>query len=281
MDTLSAMCGRPEDGTNKGSGLWSDTDYRPVTNYVGTIDDLTTAKTFASARTTDMNNIVAAAPDRREMPYVIAACRAAMEAMSCNSNAATKFEGLSLYPAIDGPVDSDNDWTSGENGSNNIVDALGSGLAVVKTDADGNSVLHDTVTTYRPDSVANPVWQYEINKNKVWNVAKTLIDDKVVFEDDVMVESKAEASDQPLAVDADTMKARVAFLVENVWIKYGLIYNKEFTLTNMVVTEGDGGDPDRFDRYIPIIPSGNRRVTSDNVLVDRNTSIAGLAVNVG
>lgn len=280
MDLLSAMIGLPEDGTSKGSNLWADDDYRPAAAYFATIDSLSTAKGFTSARKTDPNTTVYAAPDRPEMPFVIAACGAAMEAMASNANAATKHEGLSLYPSVSPAVSSANDWTSGSAGKANIMDALVSGLAVVKNDADGNSILHDCVTTYRPDGYEFPVWQYHVNKVKSWNIGKTLRDDKLTFDDDVIVESKAEASEQPKAVDVDTMKARVVSLAEG-WAKLGWIFSKTFTITNMVVKTNVGGDPDRFDRYIPVLLSGNRRVTSDTVLIDRNTAIAGVTVDVG
>lgn len=281
MDLLTAMIGLPEDGTSKGSNLWADDDYRPAAAYFATTDNLSTAKGFTSARKSDPNTHVFASPDSPEMPFVIAACGAVMEAMSCNSNAATKHEGLSLFPSVSPAVSAANDWTSGSAGKANIMDALTSGLSVIKNDADGNKVLHDCVSTYRPDGYEFPVWQYTINKiGKTWNIGKTLRDDKLTFKDDVIVEVKSEASDQPLAVDADTMKARVVSLAEG-WAKLGWIFSKRFTIANMKIKTNVGGDPDRFDRYIPVLLSGNRRVTSDTVLIDRNTAIAGVTVDVG
>lgn len=281
LDLALTNIGLPDDGGAKGTGLWADADYRPATNWVADIGDYATAATLPTNREADPDNIVIAAPDRMEMPYVIAACTAARCAARWNSNAAVAPRGLSVQ--IDAAVDPSNDWTRGPNGENAVDTALKAGLAVIRTDASGNSILGDIATCYRPVAIAFPVWQFEVIKRKVWNVGKSLKEDKVLFDNGVFVEVKSEAPSQPLARDEDSYKARVVSLAI-LWQQYGLIWNSTFTISNMVVEIGTGGNPDAIYRYIPVIPSGNARVQSDTALVDRNIAIAGetgIQVNVG
>lgn len=281
LDLIQEMVGQPDNGSNTGTGLYKDNDFRPCLNFVTNIGTLATVEAATSARTDDLANVMVAAPDRREMPFVISACEAARTAMSLNDNSASKLFGKSLYPSVDGPEDEDNDWTVGSSGADNLSDAVDNGITAITTDADGNSVNHDVVTMYRDADNDYPVWQYLVQFSKLWNIAKSLADDKVADDNDVMVEKKAEASLQPKATDTDTQKARIVKLVKNVWVPYGWAYNAKFTIDNMVVDEAPSGNPDRYDRYIPVILSANKRIVSDQVLIDRDTTSADLIVNVG
>jgi phage tail sheath gpL-like len=272
LDAALAVIGLP-DVAGAGTGLWSDTDYRPATNWVALIDAYSTCKALSTGtgRKSDPNSCIVCAPDRAEMPFEIACAAAAYVGLSANSNAATKYADNQLS-AVGGPVDSANDWTGGTNGSNQRDTALKDGLTTIYLDSDGVSTFGDVATTYKPDEFAFPPFEFEVNKRKTWNIAKTVKDDKLAFKNDVIVEAVNEATDQPLATDEDTEAGRIAALA-NGWQRFGWAYNSLFTVQNMVVKQSDS-NPDRFDRAIPVILSANKRVESDTVLVDRDTSIA-------
>lgn len=278
LDRALENIGLPDDGTNKGTGLWSDDDYRPCTNWTANIGDYTTATTPAVNRELDPDNIITAAPDRAELPFAIAIYAAirSMGLWDSNPAAAPRY----LSSRLSAAVNAANDWTRGANGNIAANNALIAGVATIRTDSSGNSILGDMVTTYRPASVPYPTWQFENNKRKSWNIGKSAVDSKLNNPGGVFVQNKAEAPDQPLAVDEDTYKARVVALAI-LWARYGLIFNAAFTTTNMRVEFSS--NPDRIDRYIPVILSGNARVESDTIYIDRNTQIADevIVLNVG
>lgn len=276
LDLALSTIGLPDDGTGAGTGLWKDSDYRPATAWVATIETTqATAEAITENRDSDANNVVIAAPDRPEMPFEIAAAASAFVAKSANLNAATKYQDKQIA-VINGPVLIANDWTGGANGSNNRDSALKAGLTTIFLDSNSVSTFGDVATPYKPAAFSFPPFQFEVNKRKTWNIGKSLKDDKISFQNDVIVESVAAATDQVLATDVDTEKGRIASLAVG-WQKFGWSYNAAFTIENMVVTEGGGGNPDRFDRAIPVILSANKRVESDVALIDRDTSIASSA----
>lgn len=281
LDLALTNIGLPEDGTSKGSGLWADDDYRPCTNWVGIVDTYSNSAALAANREEDMNNVIVAAPDRMELPYVIAAVSCAKCAALWNSNPARAPRGTALT-GVDEAVDAANDWTRGANGNNQVDTALKAGLTTLRTDSSGNSILGDVATTYRPVTPEYPTWQFEVNKRKAWNIGNSLKNDKDAFDNGVFVESVEEAPDQPLARDAASYEKRVVGLAI-LWQRYGWAYNSAFTITNMVIEIGEGGNPDRIGRYIPVVLSGNARVQSDTVLIDRNLEAAdltGISINV-
>lgn len=273
LDLALANIGLPDNGSNQGTGLWADAVQRPCTNWVGSIDNLVTATALAEDREEDPDNIIVCAPDRMEMPFVIAAVTAARLANDGNSNPAAAPRGQTVL--LDGPVSAANDWTIGANGENNKQSALDAGLAIITQDESGNSVCGDIATCYRPTKYTYPAWQFENNKRKGWNMNKSLKDDKAIYDNRVFVESKEEAISQPLAADSDSYRARVVQLAI-LWKQYGLAYNSSFTIANMLVALGEFGNPDRIGRYIPTILSGNARVQSDTLLVGRTLSDASL-----
>jgi phage tail sheath gpL-like len=282
LDLALTNIGLPEDGTNKGSGLWSDDDYRPCTNWTANIESTYSgAIAPAAGREADPDNVIVTAPDRREMPFVIAAVEAARAALRWSDNPSVVARGLTLI--IDEAVDADNDWTLGADGNTNVNNAVKAGVTPIRTASNGTSITWDVTTTYRPVTPAYPSWQFECNKRKSWNIGKSLKDDKVLNSDGVIVNSAAEATLQDEAVDASTYEARVTSLAI-IWQQRGFIFLASFTIANMVVTLNDQANPDRVGRYIPVILSGNARVVSDTVYVDRNIAIADLtdiALNVG
>jgi phage tail sheath gpL-like len=273
LTEIDTAFGRPDDGTGSGSGLWADEDYKPATNWVSTIAAYSTAAAITANRKEDPNNNVVCIPDYLDIPFLAAVEASTYAALSANSNPATKLEGKPL--SLSGPLLRSNDWTK-TNAQRNL--ALNAGLTVVKLDSSGNPVFGDVVTPYRPDGFANPPFRFEINKRKTWNVAKSVIDDKLVYDNDVIVKSLEEASSQPKATDVDAEKARIVSLSEG-WVKFGWIYNGEFTTSNMVVKQSES-NPDRIDRAIPILLSGNKRVMSDTILVDRDLTLADADVVV-
>lgn len=274
LDYVQALFGQPEDGSSKGSGLWSDDDYKPATRYVGATGSYATVTGYTANRKNEMNNVIVAAADRLEMPFVAAIVAASRACLNFNSNACSKLEGQSV--PIGTAWDVANDWTQGTDGKNKINTAAQEGVTVIKLDSDGNSILGDVVTTYRPDGLAYPTWQFEVDKVKSYNVGGDLKNDKVVDTDDVMVNNKAAASRQPKAVDADAELARIVSLAVQ-WEQRGLVYDAAFVIQNTTVKEG----VNRFDRYVPLLLSGNKRVLSDTVYIDRNTALVGQIVNVG
>jgi len=276
LDLATQKIGLPDDGTGKGSGLWFDGDYRPLTNWTAFRGDLNASLALTSGRKEDPDNIIVCSPDGLESDYLIASAVSAFVAMSASSNPATKYEGQNL--SLVGPESISSDWTRGVNAYNDIDIAVKGGLTVVHPDSDDNQTLGDVTTPFRPAGIASPAFQFEVNKRKTWNVAKSVKDDKLANKKDVIVQSLEEASRQIKATDVDSETARIVSLVE-FWVKYGLIFNGEFTTNNMQVAISDV-NPDRIDRAIPIILSGNKRVMSDTILIDRNINLANDVVVV-
>lgn len=278
LDDALAAIGLPDDGTGQGSGLWADMVYRPCTNWSGSIEtNLTTIKAVGDARKNDPDNIIVCSPDAMEFPFEIAVATAAYVGRSANSNPARSYKGASMSNWLMGALDEANDWTR-DPANLNVDTALKAGLTTIKTDDNGNTTLGDVATTWHPDGATFPPFQFEVNKRKTWNVALTVKNDKLQFQNDVIVESTEEASDQPLAVDEDMYRGRIVGLAEG-WQRLGWVYNRAFTINNMVV-ERSSTNPDRFNRAIPILLSGNKRVESDTILVDRNLDIANDLVTV-
>lgn len=278
LNAALAAIGLPDDGTGQGSGLWADMVYRPATNWSGSIEtDLTTIKATGDSRKNDPNNVIVCSPDAMEFPFEIAAAVAAYVGRSANSNVANAYRGASMSTVLMGALDKANDWTR-DPANANVDTALKAGLTVIKTDDNGNTTLADVVTTWHPDGSTFPPFQFEVNKRKIWNIALTLKNDKLQFQNNVIVESVDEATDQPLAVDEDMMRGRIVGLAEG-WQKLGWIYNRAFTINNMQVAVSST-NPDRFNRAIPVLLSANKRVESDTVLIDRNLQIANDLVTV-
>jgi phage tail sheath gpL-like len=271
MDAATNAIGSP-DVAGAGTGLWLDQKYQPCTNWVGSIEtDLTTITALGDGRKNDSNTVIACSPDAMEFPFEIAASVAGYVARSANNNPATKYQGASMSNVLLGALDEANDWTRDPVNAN-VNTAVRSGITPIITDDNGATILGDVATTWHPDGASFPPFQFEVGKRKTWNMSMTAKNDKMEFKNDVIVESVSEADEQDAAVDIDMERGRIAGLAEG-WQRFGWAYNKQFTISNMEVTQ-DPINPDRFNRKIPVLLSGNKRVESDVILVDRNISIA-------
>jgi len=281
MDDALAAIGLPDDGTNQGSGLWADMIYRPCTNWTASIQtNLTTIKAIGDGRRNDPNTVIVCSPDAMEFPFEIAAAVAGYVGRAANGNPAAAYKGASMSNVLRGALDLANDWTR-DPANTNVNTALNAGLTTIKTDDNGNTTLGDVCSTWHPVGSTFPPFQFEVGKRKTWNIALTLKNDKFQHQNGVIVESAEEASAQPQATDDDMEKARVVGLAEG-WQRLGWVYNKAFSINNMKIAKSTT-NPDRYNRSVPVLLSGNKRVASDTVLVDRNIEIANslVTVNVG
>jgi len=264
------------------TGLYNGLDYRPATAWTAGVEPGSTgfnnAVAVGLARTTDAANDWVQAPDYPELPFEIASAVCAIVAQRANSNAASHYEGLSLLGFF-GPKDPANDWTSGKDSYGSRDTAVKSGLSLVKTVPSG-IVLGDITSFYNPASLVNAAMKLEVNKRKVWNVAYDLKNDKASpdRQGQVIVQSAEAATNQAKATDTDIEGARVVSLADQ-WESRGLIFNSKFTKQNLVVEINDQ-NPDRIDRAVPVVLSGNARIRDDLVLADRNIAISNDLVTI-
>ena len=276
MDLVLAAIGNPDSFT----GLYGKLDYRPLTNWTGNVAGgsagLTAAIAVGNARKNDCVNDYVQAPDYQEIPFEIAAYVCGIVAGRANDNAASHYEKLTasfLY----GPVDLSEDWSAGANGYTARDTALKAGLSSIYT-YDGSPVLGDICSFYHPDAIANPAFLFEVNKRKTWNIAKDVKADK----DDpqrqgtVLVENANAASQQPKATDEDIEKSRIILLADQ-WESRGLLFASIFTKIN-TIAKINPQNPDRIDRFIPCILSGNVRIRDDSIEMDRNVTIVNVAL---
>ena len=124
----------------------------------------------------------------------------------------------------------------------------------------------------------NPVFQYEVNKRKVWNIALDLKNDKndPDRQGQVIVENATSATNQPKATDVDIEKGRIVALADQ-WESSGLLYNSLFTKQNTTVVISTT-NPDRINRKVRCILSGNAMIRDDEVQIDRNIAIADISI---
>jgi phage tail sheath gpL-like len=275
LDEIETAIGNPDSFT----GLYGkiDESYRPLTNWAGNVEagstGLTNAIAVGNARKTDAVNDYVNAPDYLELPFEIAAYVCGFVALKATDNPASHYHKTSAS-ALFGPEDINDDWTTNYTSRDT---ALKAGLSLVYL-VDNSPVLGDIVSFYHPDGVANPAFQFEVNKRKIWNIAKDVKADKAdpQRQGAVLVENAEAATDQPKATDEDLELARIVSLADQ-WAARGLLFGAAFTKKNSTATI-NVSNPDRIDRTIKCILSANARIRDDTIEVDRNTTIVNISL---
>ena len=150
--------------------------------------------------------------------------------------------------------------------------ALIAGLALVRVDG-GVVKFGDMCMTWHPNDNQNLGFKYYINQRKIWNIAKSIKDSDASddYQDRPIVSSVASTLNVS-AIDEDIIRANLVSLVYQ-WAQKAWIYQSDFTINNMTVTKNIS-NPDRFDKVIPVILSGNNRVEDTEIQIDRNTSLS-------
>jgi len=272
LDALKNVVGNP----NEVTGLYDDLDYRPFSSFVcdTTGDNLATLIALGNTRKLDCANVLFAAPTYPELGYEIAAYISGfidLKGIVASSNA---YTGISL-PLLWGPLTPADDWTtvaaSGEKAYNNRNAAVIAGITpVIYNSGDGVAYPGDVTGFWHPQDNQNAPFKFICNRIKIWNVqanvsaylnSNDLKDCPIVF-------SAAAVRQSERPVDADIIAAGLAEVAGNLE-NFAWIYQAEFTIANTTVTESDL-NPDRFDISFPIIVSGNNRVNSAEIAVDRN-----------
>ena len=279
QDANLVAIGTPDDAPG---GLYDELDYRPATAWtcstVGGSGGFNAALVRGDARRNDAANDWVQAPDYPELGFEIASGYAAVVALRANANAASHYEGIALI-GFNGPKDVSEDWASGKGSYPNRDAAVKAGVSVVTVKAEG-IVLGDVTSFYHPASQINAAMQLEVNKRKVWNMAFDLKNDKASpdRQGQVIVASAEAATNQSKATDTDIEASRVVSLADQ-WEERGLVFESEFTKKNLVV-EINTQNPDRIDRAIPVLLSGNARIRDDQLLADRNVNLSGSLVTI-
>lgn len=276
LDETEIAIGNPDNFT----GLYGkvDEDYRPLTNWVGNIEKgatgLTNAINLGNARKTDAVNNYVNAPDYLELPFEIASYVCGIVAYKATDNPASHYHKISAS-SLFGPEVATEDWTT--SGTSRDT-ALKAGLSLVYL-SENSVVLGDIASFYHPSGVANPVFAFEVNKRKTWNIAKDMKADKAdpQRQGAVLVENAEAASDQPKATDTDLELARIVSLSDQ-WEKRGLLYAAIFTKKNSTAVI-NSQNPDRVDRTVRCILSGNARIRDDTVELDRNVTIVNITLS--
>lgn len=281
LNTLSNLGGNPNDV----DGLYDDLDYRPFNSYVaettGGYTEMATLIALGEDRIDDCTNVMFAAPSYPELGYEIAAYISGVIDKQSLTSPANEYGRLSLS-YLWGPVTASDDFTThAEDTDSHAYDNRDSlvkaGIAPVVY-KNGTAHVYDTTGFWNPDDDQNAPFKYVVNRIKIWNIQKFVYDylNSTDLMDCPIVNSVAavRASERP--IDTDTIKAglaQVAGYLEN----YGILYAAKFTINNLTVTEDDD-NPDRFDITFPAIVSGNNRVNSADVEVDRNLQAVDITI---
>jgi len=272
---------------NQLTGLYDSKDYRPA--HIFTVDTaggeagLTAAIVLGESRkNTDPANCRLAAPDYPELSHEIASYVSGFIALNAMVRSSSGYTRLQM-PALYGPLDPAEDWTTiapaGLKAYDNRNKAVRAGIAPIIYKGE-IAQPGDVVTFWHPDDNQNAPFKYVVNARKIWN-CQNLTDiylNGTDLLDRPIVNSVAAVRQSELAIDADTIQAGLA-QIAGVFENFGWIYGAVFTIRNTTVTENDT-NPDRFDIVMPIITSGNNRVNSGEIQVDRNLQAFDLTLSV-
>lgn len=263
-----SVIGDPNDKT----GWYDSQDYRPAnvwfTGVTGGSAGLSAAIAVGTALKENPNVLYVQAPSYNEEPSEISTYLSAVACLNVAQNPAREITRISL-PYLSGPITAADDWTS-EYSNRNVADI--SGLALVRVDS-GVVKFGDMCTTWHPADNQNAGFKYYINQRKIWNIAKSIKDSDASdsYQDRPIVSSVASTLNVN-AIDEDIIRANLVSLVYQ-WAQKAWIYQSDFTINNMTVTKNIS-NPDRFDKVIPVILSGNNRVEDTEIQIDRNTSLS-------
>lgn len=285
-DTLELDGGRDAIGNpNDQSGLYDTLDYRPGIIYsadrTGEEAGLIAAIALGEGRkNTDVANCRLAAPDYPELGYEIASYAAGFIGLNSVVRSSSGYTRLSL-PLLYGPQDASKDWTtasySGQKSYRNRNSAVQAGITPIIY-KDGVAKFGDVTTFWHPDDNQNAPFKYVVNQRKIWNTQN--ITSIYLNGDDLLdrpiVSSVAEVRQSEKPIDEDVIKSGLALLA-GIMANFGWIYDAEFTIRNTTVTASTE-NPDRFDIVMPIIVSGNLRISNAEIQVDRNLQAVSLSL---
>ena len=282
MDTFSTLVGNPNDV----SGLYDDLDYRPFNCYfantTGGSAQLDVLTALGAARLNDCANVLFAAPSYPELAYEIACYVSGiidLQSLTASSNGYTRLSLSYLW----GPITPSDDFTTHSDDSTikayeNRNDLVTAGIAPIIY-KDGLATPGDVTGFWHPDDNQNAPFKYVVNRIKIWNIRNlvneylnkdSLKDCPIVYNADAV-----KPSERP--VDVDILKTGLS-AVAGICESYAWLYAASFTITNMTVTENED-NPDRFDITFPVIISGNNRVNSAEIDVDRNLQAVDLTIS--
>jgi len=280
MDAIKNIVGNP----NEKTGLYDEIDYRPFNNYVadttGGTDEFDILVALGAARKeTDCANILFSAPTYPELGFEIACYKSGKIDLQSLQSPATEYTRLG-DDVLWGPLTPANDFTT-HNADGHAYDNVNALVtAGITPIIYKNSVarLGDVTGFWHPADNQNAPFKYVVNRIKIWNCQKNVYDylNGTGLKDAPIVNSVAavRASDNP--VDADTIKAGLA-AVTGILENYALLFDGTFTIKNTTVINSTT-NPDRFDITYPVIVSGNNRVNSAEIDVDRNLQAVNLTI---
>ena len=257
---------------NEKTGWYDSQDCRPAnvwfTGVTGGSAGLSAAIVVGTAQKSNPDILYVQAPSYNEEPSEISTYLSSVACLNVAQNPAREITRVSL-PYLAGPIVAADDWTSEYANRNS---ALVAGLAIVRVDG-GVVKFGDMATTWHPADNQNAGFKYYINQRKIWNVAKSIKDSDAAdsYQDRPIVSSVANTLNVS-AIDEDIIRANLVALAYQ-WQQRAWIYDAGFTINNMTVTKNIS-NPDRFDKVIPIILSGNNRVEDTEIQIDRNTSLS-------
>ena len=150
-----------------GEGRWGPLVRKPANAFAGyTGTTVATASTVTDARTTDRTNVVVAAPGSDDLPLAVAARAVARIARVANSNPARDYGSQRLTGLV--PGDESDQWSYTQRDQ-----AVKAGIATTEL-RDGELVLSDTVTMFRPTGQPNPAYRYVVDIVKLQNTVFNL-----------------------------------------------------------------------------------------------------------
>ncbi len=279
LDSASAAIGQPNDQ----SGLYDARDYRPgsvyTTDTTPDVAGLTAALALANGRTLDAANVRLEAPDYPELGYEIASYVSGAIEVGSMSRTSSGYTRLNL-PALFGPLDPAKDWVTFKSGGkayNNRDLAVQAGLTPIIY-LDGVAKPGDVTGFWKPQDNQNAPFKYQVNRWKSWSLQNIFAiylngDDK---KDRPIVNSVAATKASEKAIDTDIIKAGLA-QVTGVAERFAWVYEAAFTIRNTIVAISTT-NPDRFDITIPVVLSGNNRISLGEIQIDRDPSVVSLTL---
>jgi len=280
LDTIKAVVGNP----NEATGLYDDLDYRPFTAYNADTTEgdagLAALIALGAARKLDCANLMIGAPSYPELGYEIAAYVSGLVDKQGVEASATEYTRLTL-PELFGPLDLAEDWTvtapAGTHAYANRNAAVTAGITPLIY-KDGVVQPGDMTTFWHPDDNQNAPFKYAVNRIKIWNAQYNLFAaiNSNTLKDRPVVYNAAAVKRSEKAMDADTLRSVIAQVV-GIMEEFAWIYQGEWTIKNTTV-ESDSTNPDRFNFKVPVVVSGNNRVNSGEVQVDRNFDSVNLTI---
>jgi len=273
LDGARNVCGNP----NLKTGLYGAPVYKPFNSWTAGNEagsaGLTNAIALGDSRKeNDPCGSRAELPSSPEVGFEAAAYTAGIVSKSAQENAALGYTAKQM-PELFGPLVEADDWTRQSANRDLAVDAGITPIAFLT----GVGSPYDVSAYWHPlTSEVNAPFKFIVNQRKIWNIANALktYQNSSSLQDRPTVADVSATDFDANAIDTDIVAADVSVLADQ-WEKKAWIYNANFTIVNLTVTE-DSENPDKYVIYVPTITSGNLRQKEGNVEVTRNIA----AVNV-